>query len=809
MRMRAALVTAIRVGLAALLFSGAASAQNYLAPTIDIQSAVESSSIFHPDIVAKANELQTPLRIFEFVHDEIEHELYFGSKKGAVGALWSGRANDLDQASLLIGLLRARGFKARYVIGVVDVPMAQAMNWAGAPHPPAAHNGFFTAYCYGRTDAPACATGRFVYNFANNSSIRMEHAWVEVESSAAYRGLSVGTGDPVWIPLDPSWKQKEYQAGIADIPVGDELPDGSCPSGVLCFRYADYYSKVDPRLPSEIWEEQIREWLAVNHPGKTLADVPYDGPIRRLALEVLPLSLPFEPVASFALIHTHNLGALPEFPAPAIPRRYGMIVGVERASSGPPTQAGYKLWLPELVTRRATVVFYPATSAALATQIALGGYLAGPYNGSPNLIAYCLAGHATSPECQTRTVLRLEGFPDLFYSQQLSLGDAAGAELIMERDLIPGISQFVFGEQFTEYPLAVGSHLALAIDGSHVSARQVRERIDRLLALREQFIIVEEDTSHNNNNGVDGEILIDQGTPGIQACPDYSAPSASTTCDYAISAHVGYAERFVGELLHLVGLRYFQRLSEEETRLAAVGRIASFNPPSVGVAKTGPVIEYLFDHPVSVHGSDPLIDIRGFTTGILDIDCAVSCSPSAALALVHREGKLSVHVASALEHQVWEEFVGRQFMSTVKGFQIVRERFPETDLLRVDETNAATLQSTLAAFPFDRVTSTMAINAILVAPSNGGYSITPMAQAIGEAAAAEVFYGEYDDPAVPGAVKFAMGVVSDGVASGGGVAFDDFLFEPIDLWPDPFDLSLVGSQSSLVADPVSIVSGNN
>lgn len=84
-----------------------------------------------------------------------------------------------------------------------------------------------------------------------------------------------------------------------------------------------------------------------------------------------------------------------------------------------------------------------------------------------------------------------------------------------------------------------------------------------------------------------------------------------------------------------------------------------------------------------------------------------------------------------------------------------------------------------------------------------------MAQAIGEAAAAEVFYGEYDDPAVPGAVKFAMGVVSDGVASGGGVAFDDFLFEPIDLWPDPFDLSLVGSQSSLVADPVSIVSGNN
>jgi RHS repeat-associated protein len=806
---RALFVAAISFTVA-LVLDGSASAQDYLGPTIDIQSALEDFDTLHPDIVVKANELQTPLRIFQFVRDEIEHELYFGSKKGALGTLWSGRGNDLDQASLLIGLLRARGFKARYVIGVVDVPMAQAMTWADAPNPLAAHNGFFAAYCWGRYDAPACATGRFVFNPTNNTSIRMEHAWVEVESKAAYRGLAVGEGDLIWIPLDPSWKQKDYQEGIADIPVGDELPDGSCPSGVLCFPYDDYYAQIDPRLPSEIWEQQIREWLAANQPGKTLADIPYDGPIKPLGLEVLPLSLPFDPVSSFPLIHTHDLGALSELPPVAIPRRYRMIVGVERASSSTvPNQPGFRVWLPELVHRRATVVFYPDTNAALAAEMQVGGYLAGPFGGSPNLIAWCLDGHSTRDECQTRPFLRVEGYYDAGYSSRLSLGDSAGAELLMERDLIPGISQVALGGDFTEYPVTIGSHLALAIDASHVSDRQIRERIDRLLALREQFVIVQEDATHNNNNGVEGEILIDQGAPGIQQCPDYSAPTAPSTCDYAVSAHLGYAERIVGELLHLVGLRYFQRLSDETSNLKAIDRIGGVDAPSVGLAKTGPVIEYLFDHPVSVHGSAPVIDIRGFSPGMFDIDCATPCSFEDGLALVHREGKLLLHVASALEHQVWEEMVGRQFMSTVKGFQIVRERFPETDLLRVDETNAPSLSSILQGFPFDRVSSSTAINQILVAPSNGGYSLTPMAQAIGEAAAAEVFYGEYEDPVVQGVVHFKMGVVFDGEVSEGGVAFGLDLFEPDLFWPDPFDLNLIGSESFLAYDPVSMVSGNN
>jgi large repetitive protein len=64
---------------------------------------------------------------FHFVRDQIGYEAYSGSLRGARGTLWSWAGNSLDQASLLVALLRCQGIGARYVRGTLADPHAQAL----------------------------------------------------------------------------------------------------------------------------------------------------------------------------------------------------------------------------------------------------------------------------------------------------------------------------------------------------------------------------------------------------------------------------------------------------------------------------------------------------------------------------------------------------------------------------------------------------------------------------------------------------------------------------------------------------------
>ncbi len=62
-----------------------------------------------------------------FVAREIGFEAYTGSLRGARGTLWSGAGNSLDQASLLIALLRGQGIGARYVRGSLGEAEVEAL----------------------------------------------------------------------------------------------------------------------------------------------------------------------------------------------------------------------------------------------------------------------------------------------------------------------------------------------------------------------------------------------------------------------------------------------------------------------------------------------------------------------------------------------------------------------------------------------------------------------------------------------------------------------------------------------------------
>jgi transglutaminase-like putative cysteine protease len=158
---------------------------------------------FTDDIRSLATSLgNDPVRMYEYVSNTIDFEPYYGSRKGAEETLLEGSGNDMDTASLLIALYRASGIPARYVSGVVDVPIAKAMNWVGVETPEAAAKLFAS----GGTPTITMLSG------GKPKALRVEHTWAEVYVSYEdYRGAGAGKGPKLWVPLDASFK--EYDDG--------------------------------------------------------------------------------------------------------------------------------------------------------------------------------------------------------------------------------------------------------------------------------------------------------------------------------------------------------------------------------------------------------------------------------------------------------------------------------------------------------------------------------------------------------------------------------------------------------------------
>jgi hypothetical protein len=69
---------------------------------------------------------QDPIGIFEYVR-EFNYEPYQGSLRGTRGTLWGAAGNSVDQASLLIAMLRAAGIPALYRHGSLSTSNAQTL----------------------------------------------------------------------------------------------------------------------------------------------------------------------------------------------------------------------------------------------------------------------------------------------------------------------------------------------------------------------------------------------------------------------------------------------------------------------------------------------------------------------------------------------------------------------------------------------------------------------------------------------------------------------------------------------------------
>lgn len=107
-----------------------------------------------------------PDLIYQYVRNNIAYEPTFGEKKGPVGTLLDQSGNAFDQSALMIELLRASGFEANYVFGVVNLDFNEYKDWLGAE----------TAL----EGAQFLANGGIPVVLFTDDSIEIDHVWVKV-----------------------------------------------------------------------------------------------------------------------------------------------------------------------------------------------------------------------------------------------------------------------------------------------------------------------------------------------------------------------------------------------------------------------------------------------------------------------------------------------------------------------------------------------------------------------------------------------------------------------------------------------------
>lgn len=290
-----------------------------------------------PEIAALANQLgYSPTEIFQYVSNNIRFEPYWGSLKGAQGTLVAGSGGPMDQASLLVALMREANIPARYVRGTIGFYNHGSSNpglrWLGAKTFKAAADILIYNYYPNSPNLPL--------NAAQTEAIGIEfsHVWVEVcVPYSNYRGAQADNSGPRWIPLDASYKDNKYQSGRTHDVV---------------FNYNGYLSKRTIALPHEAYAAQVearsKYW--------SIEDVPYKATQQTIQYDILPASLPYAVVSYDAW----DAGLTAETAVIPDVHRYKFFVDLKNQSDTPliTTQS---FWMSDIALKRLSLGWQGAT----------------------------------------------------------------------------------------------------------------------------------------------------------------------------------------------------------------------------------------------------------------------------------------------------------------------------------------------------------------------------------------------------------------------------------------------------------------
>jgi RHS repeat-associated protein len=231
---------------------------------VDVAPDRPESATTIADLAARLYYL--PLEMLEYVTNTIVFQPYAGAMKGPLATLQTRAGNDWDTNSLLASLYAAAGIPTRYVAGAVEVTESQLKDFVGARDAAAA--------------GTILAKAGLGYDQYWN---RFQHTWLEALVTVP------ATGRQAWVPIDASWKLRDFRPGLPDILT--KVPFSP--------KEADYLSNPawQRKSTAEYYEAKVAGWLATNRPDLTLFDVGYDGPIRQQSFPAIPTMLPYTVVS--------------------------------------------------------------------------------------------------------------------------------------------------------------------------------------------------------------------------------------------------------------------------------------------------------------------------------------------------------------------------------------------------------------------------------------------------------------------------------------------------------------------------------
>ncbi|MDA8018226.1 MAG: hypothetical protein MPN21_12340, partial [Thermoanaerobaculia bacterium] len=298
------------------------------------------------EIVARAEALEfDAVSVFEFVRNEMTTEYYAGSLKGAEETLRQRAGNDVDQASLLIALLRASSIPARYVHGTVERSvddMAESLGLDDVSAVPAALARAGVAY-------------RAIIRGGRLDAVEVEATWVAAHVPYSnYRGAVVDFSGRTWVPLAPSIKSVERvtpqgvlrEMGLSVDAALDQLLAAPQPETPLSWLRRQVEAHLVDVAPDESYEDQL---------GSTA--------VRPEQIGLLPSTLPV-PVLS---VLTESARLDPERTQTV---RFLMRSGLEEDD---PVILDLTLPVRDVANRRVTLSYSPATVDDHTTVNAFGG----------------------------------------------------------------------------------------------------------------------------------------------------------------------------------------------------------------------------------------------------------------------------------------------------------------------------------------------------------------------------------------------------------------------------------------------------
>lgn len=445
-----------------------------LAETIEVQFTQEINNL-------AASLENNPVKIYNWVRNNIEFVPTWGSIQGADHCLLTKECNAMDTASLLIALFRTSGISARYVTGTIIVPIDQVKNWAGGFTDAQSAVEFMTAG--GISAAGGIIGGQIV-------ETRMEHVWVEAYVDyIPSRGAVHKEGD-TWIPLDASFKQYDFKQGVdldAAIVFDEETFFNQITATATVNELESSATNIDGSLIETALRDitiQLGNHVDQNIPNALVGDVIGAKSIREVDLPSLSSTLPYK-----TLIEGATFSDVPDT------LRYQLTIELVNESFFG-VDFSYSAPLASIADQRITLSYVPA---AQADQDVIASLLPDPHpDGSPFLPEE-LPASFPAYLINMKPELRIDGV-------LVATGSAIG----MGNNQTLNISFFDpspsgAGNDIISNNLIVGEYQAIVVNAGGISQESMEKQTERLNAVKAK--IAANDLSGLSKDGLFGDML--------------------------------------------------------------------------------------------------------------------------------------------------------------------------------------------------------------------------------------------------------------------------------------------------------------